>query len=221
MAAAVLLLSGCAATAPAAVESSVPSPTATHSATATPTPTPTPTGTSPGTGGQVEGSIQTSTAAIRITGSGMFLEGADGADLESLSYFASSANAIDLLTRALGFAPVVVDPPAELFLTGPAYDFGGLMVIDNGPDPYAGRQFTVAMTAAELNGVALVALGDISVGDPMSDFTALSGWEPNPPVNGITVGYYGELPYSWANAHVQYISRGGSTITMIAAPQGA
>lgn len=160
---------------------------------------------------------------IRLTGSGFYLETVDGEVLERLSYYNSTALALDVMEHVIGVAPTRAAVPESLNgLSGPAWDFGGLLVIDGGESPYAGWNFILAATAPTVQGVSVVGLGDLAAGDPVSDFASVFGSDPNYIEGYGTYGLISVPPYSWTSANVTFFAAGTSTVfTMIIAPTGA
>lgn len=156
LAAAVLVLTGCAGT-PGATTTTHP-PTAKPSATATKTPTPTPTPTVP---------AKIALASISATTDGLTLVGADGSTLAFLDYFQPRDAAIAALSDALGFAPTQIakdGTPNSDNLPSNYLDFEGLRVLNPAMDGTAGWQFRIGIYTASVRGIPVSTVDGLQVG---------------------------------------------------------
>ncbi len=191
------------------------------------TPTPTPLATAPNAASDAGSHGPAYTAGmidlIRLTGKGFTLEGANGEVYDNLSFFNRPSQAIDMLEHVLGVEPTPADVPESLNgLPGPAWSFDGLLVIDGGETPFAGWRYTLVATAPTVQGVPVVGLGGLAVGDPVADYASILGGDARYIEGYGTYADASEPPYSWASANITYFAEGTSTtFTRIIAPTGA
>lgn len=164
-------------------------------------------------------------AAIRITGPGVMFEGADGTVYEFASSFGPPSALLDALKDALGITPVPYPSSEPLYryveAGTTAWDFGGLIVADQGAGGFGGRRFKIMVTVASIEGVQIVTPGGFTVGDPIADTTALFGKEPSFYEGMGTSNSFFEGAYTMDNPKMSVVAEGASTtITLIIAPTG-
>ena len=226
-----LVLTGCAGVPVETAADETPAPTATQFSPPTTTPTATPTSTprplpAPTRTATPEEAPEIEIVTVRITGKGVVFEGAGGVVVNMMTYYYDAGSVLSVLKDVLGVTPVdypMEGKPLSPYIgVGKGWDFGGLLLVDQGPEGYAGWRYRLIATAPSVNGVALLAPGDFAVGDPIADTEAVYGYPPNFHEGmGTSTGYF-EPPYSWQSTIAYLLAENDSTaITLISAPSGA
>ncbi|MCU1409711.1 MAG: hypothetical protein JWR04_418 [Rhodoglobus sp.] len=166
---------------------------------------------------------------IRVTGAGIVFEGADGTVVDFVSSFQDADLLVSELEDVLGVAPVPYPTSEPLYLyveSGTtAWNFGGLIVADQGSGGYGGRAFKLIATVPSIGGVAIVTSGGFTIGDPIADTTSFFGQAPhfydNDYAGTGTQNSYSDGTYTMQNPKVSVVAEGRSTIiSLIIAPTG-
>lgn len=173
LAAAVLVLAGCA---PAATV-----PVAEPTATSTPTPTPTPTPVADG--------IVFDTQAFTVVAG-------DGSALQTFTYFDAVDDVVPALAALFGADPTVADVPPREGYPQTSYTWDGFVLYDSqqeAEDPYY-VNFRFSASVASLNGVRLMTVDGVAVGDDPAPIEAANpelishGTPPNLGYEIFTIG---------------------------------
>ncbi|MFM2353796.1 MAG: hypothetical protein RLZZ608_1202 [Actinomycetota bacterium] len=151
-----LILSSCAGVAePAAESTGSPSPTPPPTVETTPTPDP----------NQVA-------ADIVVSGDQIVVIALDGSELAAANFFTDRDLLVQTLTDALGAEPAIATREGgHEWWPGLIYDWNGisLFLADGEWDQFASDVTRLEVTAATVNGVAIHADADITVGTPISE----------------------------------------------------